>query len=88
MDVKQKKKSCKGKLIDSDRFSESFSFNLDRHGKTALPSVSGALLGLLMFVLLTVFTGYKMDNVAQRRGAQMTTTVKEDYFGLDDHFGS
>ena len=85
---KQKCGKLQQKFVDSDRFSQSFTFNLDGDGTAELPSAAGALLGILIFVLLVAYAGYKMDSVVQRLGFQLTTTQKEDFFGPNDVFGS
>ena len=51
-----------------------------------MPSFAGALLTFATLLLMITYSVYKVDNMLQRKGYKMMTTVKENFFDEHDVF--
>ena len=52
-------------------------------GQDALPSKVGALCSLLLFVVMIVFTGYKISILNDKKSIDIIQAVKENHY--DEH---
>ena len=50
------------------------------NGKEALPSKAGALCSILLFIILLLYTGYKISILEGKKGIDIIQAVKENHY--------
>ena len=71
------------KLKKFDKFGQTYKIHLD-DGSDALPSKVGALCSILLFVVMIVYTGYKISILNGKKSIDIIQAVKENHFD-DSH---
>ena len=67
-------------MLDFDKFSEEYRMKLDgKSGAKSLPTCTGSLCSLLLFIILINYTILKMDVLLQKKDVDILSAVNENY---------
>ena len=80
-------KGIKEKVMSLDSFAETFKVKFD-DGKTALPTILGSILSILLFILTVAYAAQKTNIMIQKEGVDVITATKENYFADDYKFSA
>ena len=84
----QRKKCDVGeKLLNYDKFGQSYGLHLDQ-GKETLPSKMGTFCSFLLLLTLIVYAGYKVNILQGKKSVDILQAVNKHYFDDDYTFGA
>ena len=79
--------SFKQKVLNLDTFAENFTIKFDQ-GKSNFPTLIGSILSILMFALTITYTVQKTEIMFNKKGIDVITAEKTNYFPTDYKFGA
>ena len=75
------------RLLEYDRFGQSYVLNLDQ-GKDTLPSKMGTFCSILLLMILITYTGYKVNILEAKKSVDILQAVSRDHFDDEYVFGA
>ena len=73
------KKNCSAKLLSLDIFAQSYEMKLDENIHK-VPTMLGLVSTLSLFLFISVYFYQKLDTLAQKKGADILYTIKENFY--------
>ena len=89
MNRQSERKICEvgAKLLDVDKFGQSYGLHLDQ-GKEALPSKMGTFCSFLLPLILIAYAGYKVNILQGKKSVDILQAVNKHYFDDEYTFGA
>ena len=74
------------KFLHLDLFDQGYQMNIDGKGSKSLPTITGAVVSIVVLAWLVSYGSYRVKFVLEGYGGKMTSSEIEDYFTPDDKF--